>query len=62
MAERTAAGPGAPSTGARGEAREQLLRDVKEKYVARDSVTGAAVLGGILAVLGGLAWMDRKRT
>jgi len=43
------------------EAREQLLRDVKDKYVTRDSVSGAAVLGGILAVLGGLAWLDRKR-
>ncbi len=44
------------------EAREQLLRDVKEKYVTRDGVTGAAVLGGVLAVLGGLAWLDRKRS
>lgn len=43
------------------EARERLLREVKEKYVTRDGVTGAAVLGGLLAVFGVLAWMDRKR-
>jgi flagellar basal body-associated protein FliL len=43
------------------EAREQMLKQVKEKFVSRDTANSVAAVSVIAAVLGMLAWFDSRK-
>jgi hypothetical protein len=43
------------------EARARLLDEISGKYVSRDAASSVGVLGGLLTVLGILAWLDSRK-